>query len=134
MKPNSLLTLPGVTVALLPKLTCPACAPAYAAIASSLGLGFLTSSAYLLPVVAVGLALALGGLAYRASDRHGHQPFFLGALGAGLVMIGKFTTEQSAVVYGGVVLMLVASVWNVWPHRRNAEPSCPACQNAQAKL
>lgn len=134
MRTKTLLSLPGVAVALLPRLTCPACAPAYAAIVSSLGLRFLTSSTYLLPVVTAGLALALAGLAFRASERHGYRPLFLGALGAGLLMIGKFTIEHSAVLYSGVVLMVMAAVWNVWPHRRDAEPSCPACQNAQAKV
>jgi mercuric ion transport protein len=37
---QGLLALPGVGVSLLPKLTCPACWPAYAGLLSSVGLGF----------------------------------------------------------------------------------------------
>lgn len=47
---HGLLSLPGVTVSLLPKLMCPACWPAYAGLLSSLGLGFLISARYLLPL------------------------------------------------------------------------------------
>ena len=36
-------------VSLLPKVICPMCSPAYAAVLSSVGLGFLVSTAYLLP-------------------------------------------------------------------------------------
>src|SRR5262245_11422434 len=65
------LVAPGVGVALLPKLVCPLCWPAYAGLLSSLGLGFLVSTVYLLPLTAAFLALAVGSLAFRASRRHG---------------------------------------------------------------
>ena len=51
-KRNSLL-IPGIDVALLPKLACPACWPAYVALLSSIGLGFLLSTAYLFPLTVV---------------------------------------------------------------------------------
>lgn len=125
---QTLLTGPGIGVALLPKLACPACAPAYAAIASSLGLGFLTSSAYLLPVIVAGLAVALGGLAFRANRRHGYRPFVLGLAGTAAVMVGKFTLDVPIAVYSGVALLLIASVWNTWPLRRDPAAPCAACQ------
>jgi hypothetical protein len=53
-------------IAALPVLTCPLCWPAYAGLLSSLGVSFLIYSKYLLPVVAVMLALSLGSLAFRA--------------------------------------------------------------------
>jgi mercuric ion transport protein len=66
---QGLLTLPGIGVALLPKLACPLCWPLYAGIVSSLGLGFLISTAYLLPVTAAFLLFTLGILAFRANRR-----------------------------------------------------------------
>jgi mercuric ion transport protein len=51
-----LLAIPGVLASLLPALACPLCWPAYAALLSALGLGFLTSSTYLLPLTGVLLA------------------------------------------------------------------------------
>lgn len=53
---------PAVGVSLLPKFVCPLCSPAYAALLSSLGLGFLVSTTYLLPLTFVFLSLAIGAL------------------------------------------------------------------------
>jgi hypothetical protein len=44
-------------VALIPKLSCPFCRPAYAAIASTLGLGFLVNARYLFAVIAAFFSL-----------------------------------------------------------------------------
>src|SRR6266852_2234551 len=66
---QSLMTLPGVGAAILPKLACPACWPAYAALLSSVGLGFLISTVYLLPLPVALLSLALGAIAFRAKQR-----------------------------------------------------------------
>ena len=40
--------LPAIGAALLPKLTCPACWPAYAAVLSALGVSFVDYTPYLL--------------------------------------------------------------------------------------
>jgi hypothetical protein len=73
---ESLFAVPGVGVSLLPKLACPLCWPAYAGILSTLGLGFLISTVYLMPLTVVVLSLAVGSLAFRASQRRGLGPFF----------------------------------------------------------
>src|SRR5215831_11945154 len=44
--------LPGIGVALMPKLICPLCWPAYAGLLSAVGLGFLINSRNLLIVTA----------------------------------------------------------------------------------
>ena len=63
------LTVPGISVALLPKLACPLCWPFYSGIVSSVGLGFLISTKYLLPLTIAFLILTLGALAFdRSSD------------------------------------------------------------------
>jgi hypothetical protein len=56
-------------VALIPKLSCPFCRPAYAAIASTLGLGFLVNARYLFAVTAAFLFIALPALTFRATIR-----------------------------------------------------------------
>ena len=45
----SVLVVPGIVAALLPSLTCPLCWPAYADVLSALGVGFVGTTAYLLP-------------------------------------------------------------------------------------
>src|SRR2546425_12115164 len=89
------LAVPGVGVSMLPKVICPVCSPAYAAVVSSLGLGFLVSNRYLLPVTVVFLAVAVGALAFRASRRRGLRPFWIGTIAASSVVVGKFWLDSA---------------------------------------
>src|SRR5216683_5788247 len=111
------LAVPGVGVSMLPKVICPVCSPAYAAVLSSLGLGFRVSTTYLLPVTAAFLAVAVGALALRATRRRGLWPFGLGVIASGSVLAGKFWLDAEWMTYAGVGLLVVASVWNVIPRR-----------------
>src|SRR5437016_8704787 len=96
---QGLLALPGVGVSLLPKLACPLCWPAYAGLVSSLGLGFLISAAYLLPLTIAFLMLSLAVLGFRASQRRGYAPFGLGLIGSALTVIGKFNLDSTPAFY-----------------------------------
>ena len=110
--------LPAVGVALLPKLTCPVCWPAYTALLSSVGISFVDYTPYLLPTVAVFLAITLWALAYRAPARRGYGPFWLGVLGALGVLAGKFIFESELGLYLGTGVLVGASLWNIWPRRQ----------------
>jgi hypothetical protein len=123
---QNLLTIPGIGVSLLPKLACPLCWPAYAGLLSSVGLGFLISTKYLLPVTVASLVLAVGGLAFKAKHRHGYGPLLLGFLAAVGVLIGKFAWESNPTMYATVGLLVIASLWNAWPHRITAVSACCA--------
>ena len=120
---QSSVALAGAGVSLLPKLACPLCWPAYAGLLSSVGLGFLISTKYLLPLTAVFLILAVGALALRAKERQGYGPFVLGLFAAAGVLVAKFEWESIPTLYGAVALLVVVSVWNLWP-RRATEPVC----------
>ncbi len=120
------LAVPGVGVSMLPKVICPVCSPAYAAVLSSLGLGFLVSTTYLLPVTVAFLAVAVGALAFRASSRRGLWPFWTGMIAASSVVAGKFWVDSSTITYAGVGLLVFASVWNVIPRRANICSCLPA--------
>jgi len=120
------LAVPGVGVSMLPKVICPVCSPAYAAVLSSLGLGFLVSTTYLLPVTVAFLAVAVGALACRASSRRGLWPFWTGMIAASSVVAGKFWVDSSTITYAGVGLLVFASVWNVIPRRANICSCLPA--------
>jgi mercuric ion transport protein len=126
---KGLLALPSVSVSMLPKLACPACWPAYAGLLTSVGLGFLISSVYLLPLTAAFLLLALGAMAFRATKRHGYGPFLIGLAAAIGVLLGKFMWESSSTMYGAVGLLVIASLWNTWPHRHtfSKATTCPEC-------
>ena len=126
---EGVLTAPAVAVSLLPKVVCPICSPAYTALLSSLGLGFIATT-YLLPVTVGFLAVALAALVFRASNRRGFGPFGIGIVAAGAVLAGKFWIGSESTTYVGVGLLVVASVWNAIPKRRTPD-LCPACLPAE---
>jgi len=122
---SSLATVPGIALAFLPKLACPACWPAYAGLLSSLGLGFLVETRYLFSTTAVFLVFAVGALAFRARTRRGFGPFLMGVAASAVVFVGKFLFESDAAMYGGIGMLVAASMWNAWPRRK--EVGCGAC-------
>ena len=132
---RGLLALPGVGISMLPKLACPACWPAFAGLLTSVGLGFLISAVYLLPLTAAFLVLALGAMAFRANKRHGYGPFLLGAVAASGVLLGKFVWESNPTTFGLVGLLVIASLWNTWPRRDtpSQEATCSDCHRAEVQ-
>jgi len=124
-----LAVLPGIGATVIPVGLCPACWPAYAGVLSALGLGFLFKTTYLLPVTALLLLVATGSLAFRARARRGYGPFVLGLIASATVLTGKFVLVSDAVMYSGIVLLVAASIWNVWPRKAtevdsSVRPSC----------
>lgn len=122
---------PGIGVALLPKLACPLCWPFYAGVVSSLGLGFLISTRYLLPITLTFLLFTVAVLAFRARQRRGYGPFLLGCAASVAVITGKFYLESSPATYAGIVLLVAASTWNAVPGR--VAESCPCKSNLKEK-
>jgi hypothetical protein len=128
----SLGALPAIGAALLPKVACPACWPAYAGVLSSFGLTFLMETRWLLPLTATFLVLAVATLAFRARRRRGYGPFGVGLLAAVAVMVGKFAFDNDPAMYVGIALLVGASLWNSWPKRRH-EVACAACESQPVK-
>ena len=130
---QSMIALPGIGVSILPKLACPACWPAYAGLLTSIGLGFLISVKYLLPLTVAFLILALSAMLFRARDRRGFGPFLLAVLAASGVLLGKFAWDSRATVYGAIGLLVVASLWNTRPRRdaSNDAAVCPDCRKQE---
>lgn len=122
---STVATLPGIGLAFLPKIACPACWPAYAGVLTSLGLGFLLDVRWLFPLTAVFLLIAVVALGFRARRRRGFGPFFVGLGASAIVLGGKFGFESDLAMYAGLGLLVTASVWNTWP--RHAAAACSAC-------
>ena len=125
-----LVVVPGVGAALLPVGVCPACWPAYAGLLSSLGLGFLLETTYLLPLMGAFFLIALASLAYRARERRGYGPLGLGCIATTLALLGKFATASDLVLYLGLALLVGASLWHAWPQRA-ATGTCPKCASQE---
>jgi len=119
-------SFPAVGVALLPKLTCPLCFPAYAAVLGALGLEFIDYTPYLLPLTAAFLVIAVVVLALQTRRTGIVYPLLLGIAASILVLTGKFHFESDWMTMGGIVL-LVAAVF-LGSRAKSALPaSCPAC-------
>ena len=123
---KSVLAAPGLGISLLPKAVCPVCSPAYAALLSSLGLGFPVSARYLLPLTFLMLSVSVGTLAHRAFTGHGRGPFWIALFAAGCVLMGKFWFDSTTITYTGAGLLVAASVWNAAPRKKKPE-FCRAC-------
>jgi mercuric ion transport protein len=119
--------LPMLGIALLPKIFCPACWPAYAGLLSSLGLGFFDYTPYMLPMMAIFIAVALVALAWRASRRRGYAPFLLGLFASVILLVSKFYFDNDPAMWTGLALLVTASLWNTWPQRVRGS-NCVACQ------
>lgn len=117
--------VPGVAAALLPRVACPACWPAYAGVLGALGVPVLMDVRWLLPLTSAALVLALSVLAYRARRRRGYGPVAVGLAAAALVLVGKFVLEADAATYSGTALLVGATVWNAWPARPTVAALAP---------
>src|SRR5713226_1136831 len=121
-----LLTIPGVAVSMLPILACSLCWPAYAALISSVGLGFLASSTYLLPLTGALLAVAVVGLGLQIRSK-GYGPFVMGLASVATILPGKFLIGSNLMTYTGVALLVIASAWSLVPRRLADSASCSTC-------
>lgn len=120
-----LALLPAIGSALLPKLTCPLCWPAYASLLSAVGLGFVDYTPYLLPLTGAFLLMAVASIGYHARKRKYYTPLLIGVVAAVLVLTGKFLWLDDWMTYSGIAVLIGVSVWGTWPIRQST--ACPAC-------
>lgn len=131
---SSFAALPAIGAAALPKLTCPACWPAYSGLLSSMGVSFINYTPYLFPLTATFLLVSLIALGWRALRRRGYGPLWLGLAASAVLLVGKFAFDSDIAMYAGMVVLVAASLWNAWPRaRREAAGNCPACVSTVTK-
>ena len=82
---------------------------------SSVGLNFLIRDTYLLPLMIASLFLSLVMLGHRARQRRGFGPLLLGIAAATAILGGRFFLNMPLFTYGGIALLIFASIWNAWP-------------------
>jgi hypothetical protein len=119
--------VPSIGAVLIPGISCPACWPAYAGLLSALGIGFVNYTPYLLPITVLFLIIAVFALAFRAKRRRGYRPAFTGLIAAIIIIIGKFVLSLGLLTYSGIGLLIIASVWNLWPRKNKGNVSCSFC-------
>src|SRR5260370_13448195 len=104
------LTILGASIPL--KLACLDCWPAYAGLLSSVGLGFLISTVYLLPLTAASLLLAVAALAFRANKRRGYGPFAVGLVAGSGVLLGKIAWDFNLTGCRAFGVVVINSLWD----------------------
>lgn len=125
-------SLPAIGAALLPKLTCPLCWPAYSALLSAIGLGFVDYTPYLLPATLAFLVVAVGSLAIGARRTGRPIPLVLGITSSALVLIGKFVVDSDWMTNAGIAL-LVGAIFLAARKRAVQPTSCPACAGSESE-
>ena len=119
--------------ALVPKVICPFCVPALTAVLSSVGLSYvLPTATYLLPMTAAVLSVAVGSLFLTARTNSAFAPFWVGVTASIGILLGRFALNSAGVVYGGVALLIAASVWSVARHRATAG-FCSRCLSTEPR-
>jgi hypothetical protein len=119
-------SLPAFGTALLPKLTCPLCWPAYSALLSAVGLGFVDYTPYLLPATLAFLIVAVGSLAIGARRTGRIMPLVIGMGSSAVVLVGKFGLDSDWTTNAGIALLAVAIF--LAARKQPIKPaSCPAC-------
>ena len=125
-------SFPAIGTALLPKLTCPLCWPAYAALLSAFGFQFFDYTPYLLPFTVVFLALAISVLAKHAKRSGRRGALIAGIVGAAIMLFGKFVIDFEWLNTVGIGLLVVAIFMSMRPRTAN-DVACPACVNIESE-
>lgn len=98
---------------------------------AAVGLGFLRKDAVLWPLMVAALVVALWGFWQGARFHRTMAPLWIGGAGAlGLVagVIFVHGPPAMALIWGGVLSLLVATAWNTWARRacmRQVDPVLP---------
>lgn len=121
----------GTIGAIIAAMSCTACFPALATLASALGLGFLgqfegISIRYILPLFAlIGLAAnVIGGL------RQGWVRMILGLIGpllvlAAALLMAAYGMPTEWLLYPGLVLMTAIAMWDLMAAKRKTRSGYP---------
>lgn len=127
---------PAVAISLLPNVTCPACWPAYTALLSSVGVGFVATTRYLFPLTLAFIALALFSLAWGAWRRRRFGPLVVGLIGAALLVTGRFFVPSDLFLYLGIATFISSSLWNSLLKKNSGSSgmiqnlsNCPNCNS-----
>ncbi|GJQ27815.1 MAG: hypothetical protein HBSAPP02_28470 [Phycisphaerae bacterium] len=110
---RALAALPAAVLPLLPSFTCPLCLPAYAAVLSSFGLGFVLDNRVQRPLILLFLAVAVGSVAWSARERRARGRLVVVVLASIAVIAGRIVWNIPSLVYAGILGLVAGAVWNM---------------------
>jgi mercuric ion transport protein len=114
----------GVIGAVLAALCC-AGTPIIVGALAATGLSFLRKDALLWPVMLLSLLIALLGFWQGYRMHRALAPLALGIVGAVSLASGVIIVHgppAMTMIYAGAVLLVVATLWNIWARRRVSLP------------
>ena len=123
-----IVAIPGILASLLPAASCPLCWGAWAGVLSAAGFSFLFQRIWIIPLMIIFLSISLFAMGHRARQRHGFGPLTAGIVATIFMFIGKFVWPLGWLLYIGVGMLLIASIWNTWPRMKATPKTCPACR------
>ena len=126
MKIHKTIDITGILGSFLLVQFCPICIPAIGAFLASIGLGFLLTTKILHGLLIFMLILAVGGIAFSVFKEHKKiGPLLLALPGAVFIYLARWVLLNNMWLYLGVVLLMSASIWNLWLRKKM---SCQACK------
>lgn len=111
----------GILAVAAPKGLCPICVAASGGALASLGLGFLAVESNIRWFLSIALAIAVVGFVLSARRHRRWWTLALGVLGATTLLVGRFLLVD-LVLYGGMVLLLGATIADWWARRHPWTP------------
>lgn len=119
---RSVALIPGVLLSLAPSATCPACLAGYAGLLSAVGLGVVLHERLLTPLIVLFLVVGIVSMAWSARAHRRPGPLLLTLVGSAAVVAGRLVWHIHFLLYTGVVLLIGASLFNLWLKRPRAAP------------
>jgi len=120
-------TLPFLLMMLIPSIECPFCWPGYNfGDIDMLGIRYFT--VYLFPVIIAVLTLTLTAFIYRSYLKKSFQPFFLVLVAVLAVLSSKIISYDAVLEYAGLILYLLATIWQLAESEHLDYKNCPACR------
>jgi hypothetical protein len=102
--------LPAVALVLLPK--CPMCLMAWFGLMGAFDLSPWVTRLWGMPLSLALLGMAMAILLLRARRCHDWRAAALGLAGSLLIFSGKFLLETPILLYGGLIILALATLWS----------------------
>ena len=104
----------GLGIVFFPK--CPLCWVAYMTLFSAAGIETIPYQPWVLPLLMLLLVVNMGVLFLKAKKGGSHGPIWCSAAGVFIIVVSKLWVLNSVLLFMGLFLVSVGSVWNVVPN------------------
>ena len=115
--------LPALLAAILPK--CPLCLASYIGVFGAFGVSPLLYGFWIMPVALLASSATLVLLYLQARKNRQYLPLLPGLPAPLVIFAGKFYFDSDRLIYAGLVLLLISSLWLAISSKKRAR--CAVC-------